>query len=61
MRDLLDMSKMSVGASTAELGEDDSDEEGGFQVNLMSYLAQVTSLRIPIRFYRPCETFRGMG
>ena len=40
MRDLLD--KSSVGASTAELGEDDSDEEGGFQVNLKSYLAQVT-------------------
>ena len=43
MRDLLDLSKMSGGASsTAELGEDDSDEEGGFQVNSKSYLAQVT-------------------
>ena len=33
MRDLLDLS--SGGASTAELGEDDSDEEGGFQVKFI--------------------------
>lgn len=38
MRDLLDKSKMSVGASIAELGEDDSDEEGGFQVRVSSVL-----------------------